>query len=160
MGPDLAPSTMTLREEAERLVALFDGHPPQLVAFLSGQLSVLKQQGQTLLGLCGLTITVTGFSGHNMVRGGVVSVTAMGVGIALILVAAVIALRVLTRLRWVSQDLADSLVDTAEAVIVRRNAQQRALAIAGGLVAAGLAAYLVAVLLAAITAGLVPPGTG
>ena len=140
-------------EEASRLVAAFQGRADLLVPFLSGQLGVLKSQAQMLMGLGGLVVTVTGFSGHNMVRGGLLSTSAMVLGIALVLVAVILTLRVSARLRWVSQDLADDLQQTALAVIQRRDGQARALAWSGGLVAAGLAAYLVAVVLAALALG-------
>lgn len=148
-------------DEATRLVRAFDGRADLLIPFLSGQLSVLKSQAQMLMGLGGLVVTVTGFSGHNMVRGGVASTAAMCLGIALVIVAVVLTLRVSVRLRWVSQDLDDDLVQTARLVITRRDAQARTLALSGGLVAAGLSAYLVAVVLAALAIGAQmgpPPG--
>ena len=117
---------MDTKKEAEQIVALFDGKPAQMVSFLSGQLSVLKHQAQMLMGLCGLTITVTGFSGHHMVRAGPFSAGAMVVGICLILTAIVLTIRTLTKLRWVSQDLGEDLVATAHAVIQRRDHEQRA----------------------------------
>lgn len=140
----------SLRDEARRLAAVFQGQPAQLIGFLSGQLSVVKAQAHMLVGLCGLTITVTGFSGAHMIRAGSLSAWTMVVGIGFILGAAVLCLQVLTRLRWVSQDLADDLVDTTEAVLRRRNEQQERVAVAGGLVTAGLGAYLVAVVAAAV----------
>ena len=36
----------------------------------SGQNSVLKTEAQAILGLCGLGITVTGFSGGNVIKSG------------------------------------------------------------------------------------------
>jgi hypothetical protein len=140
-------------DEARRLAQLFAGQPRDLVALLSGQLSVLKSQAQMLMGLAGLTITVTGFSGHNMVRGGWLPTGAMLGGIACILGAIIITLRAVSHLRWVTQDLDDDLTNTARVVIVRRDGQQHALTIAGALVALGMCGYLVAVVLAALVAG-------
>lgn len=140
-------------EEARRLVAVFHGRPELLVGFLSGQLGVLKSQAQLLMGLGGLVVTVTGFSGHNMVRGGALSTIAMVLGIAQVVVAVVWTLRVTVRLRWVSQDLADDLEKTALAVILRRDQQSESLARSGMLIACGLACYLIAVVLAAVAIG-------
>ena len=140
-----------LRDEARRLAAVFQGQPGPLINFLSGQLSVVKAQAHVLVGLCGLTITVTGFSGAHMIRSGTLAAWTMVVGIAFILVAAVMCLRVLTQLRWVSQDLADDLVDTTEAVLRRRNEQQGRVATAGALVTLGLGSYLFAVAAAAVS---------
>lgn len=140
-------------DEARRLVALFAGRPDALIGFLSAQLGVLKTQSQMLMGLSGLVVTVTGFSGHNMVRGGWPSATAMIVGIALVLVGVGITLRVSARLRWVSHDLEDDFVATALTVIRRRDAHSRLLSVAGGFVGMGLGAYLVSVVLAALATG-------
>jgi hypothetical protein len=139
--------------EAQRLCRLFEGEPTQLVIFLSGQLSVLKSQAQMIMGLSGLIVTVTGFSGHHMVRGGTASTAAMITGIVFVLLGVMITLRTLGKLRWVTQDLSEDLSMTAQAVILRRDAEQSALGRAGVLVGLGLAAYLVAVVLAALHNG-------
>ncbi|MCA9625477.1 MAG: hypothetical protein KC731_40930 [Myxococcales bacterium] len=144
---------MTKRQEAERLARLYEGQGHLLVGFLSGQLGIVKHQAQLLVGLCGLAVTVTGFSGAHMIRAGSLAATSMVVGIALILVGLLLCLRTLGRLHWVSQDLDDDLAVTAERVIARRDRHQRYVTVAGGFVAAGLAAYLVAVVLAALING-------
>ncbi len=139
--------------EARRLVAVFAGRPDALVAFLSGQLGVLKGQAQVLMGLSGLVVTVTGFSGHNMVRGGLPSTIAMIVGIVFVVLAITVTLRVVARLRFVSQDLEDDLEQTTLAVLHRRDTQSRALSYAGVCVTIGLGSYLMAVVLAALAVG-------
>ncbi len=140
-------------EESRRLAALFRDNPVGLLNFLSAQLLVLKTQAQLFTGLSTITITVTGFSGHNMVRGGWASTAAMVVGMGLVLAGIVRTAQTLRHLRWVSQELHDDLAATALAVIRRRDEEQRALGAAGNLVVAGLAAYLLAVVLAAIAVG-------
>lgn len=144
---------MTPSEEAQRVVALFEKRPSDLVTFLSGQLAVLKSQASMLVGLCGLAVTVTGFSGAHMIRAGSVATLSMVVGIALIVVGLLVCLRTLTRLRWVTQDLTDDLVVTATTVITRRNTEQRNLLVSTTFIAGGLVAYLVAVVLAAWLVG-------
>ena len=136
------------RQEAERLAAALP--VPDLLRFLADQLGVVKHQAQLLMGLCGLAITVTGFSGTHMIQGGPLSAGSMVAGIALILVGAVAVLRVLLRVRWVSQDLADEPALTAARVIVHRDRQQRRLGQAGIFVALGLGAYLLSVAMAAM----------
>lgn len=141
------------REEAERLTRLFGDHPAQLVLFLSGQIATVKTYAQVLVGLCGLTVTVTGFSGAHMIRAGSLSAGLMVGGIALVLIGLMLCLRTITRLHWVSEELRDDLVETAIIVIGRRNRQQRALSWAAIFVAAGLASYLAAVSVAALVSG-------
>ncbi|MCX5742485.1 MAG: hypothetical protein NT062_08320 [Proteobacteria bacterium] len=144
---------MDVQEEARRLHALFATRPADLVAHLSHQIGTVKTYAQVLVGLCGLTITVTGFSGAHMIRSGSLAAGLMVTGIALVLIGLVFCIRTITLLRWVSQELRDDLVDTAIAVIQRRNHQQRMLAVAAVFVVAGLASYLGAVTVAALIGG-------
>jgi hypothetical protein len=140
---------MSPEREADELARLFDGRTIELVGFLSGQLAVLKAQAQMYLGIAGVCITVTGFSGHNMVNAGPLSATSMIIGILLILGAIVVTLRVLSTIRWVTQELGGAPAELAARVIGRRNAQQRGLSVAGVLLGVGLFCYLIAVVLAA-----------
>lgn len=144
---------MDVREEARRLHALFAAQPTQLVQFLSGQIATVKTYAQILVGLCGLTVTVTGFSGAHMIRSGSVSAGLMVGGIALVMIGLVVCIRTITALRWVSQELQDDLIETAVVVIERRNRQQHLLSIAAVFVAAGLGCYLAAVSVAALVSG-------
>ena len=146
-----------IRDEAERTRRLFAGQDAQFVLYLASQLATLKTYAQVLVGLCGLTVTVTGFSGAHMIRAGSLSAFLMVGGIALVLVGLVVCLRTLTTLRWVSQELRDDLVDTALIVIQRRDRQQRRLGVAALFVAGGLVLYLAAVSAAAVlTSNLTP----
>jgi hypothetical protein len=140
-------------EEARHLQRLFADQPVQLVQYLSHQIATVKTYAQVLIGLCGLTITVTGFSGAHMIRSGSVAAMLMVVGIALVVVGLVTCIRTITRLHWVSQDLDDDLAHTVAVVLRRRNRQQRALGVAAVFVAGGLAFYLAAVTVAALVAG-------
>jgi hypothetical protein len=144
---------MPVREEARRLHQLHADHPAQLIHHLTSQIATVKTYAQVLVGLCGLTVTVTGFSGAHMIRAGSLSAGLMVGGIALVLVGLALCIRTITLLRWVSQDLRDDLVETATAVIERRNRQQRMLSIAAVFVVAGLACYLGAVTVAALVGG-------
>ena len=137
-------------DEARRLAGLCADDPLELVRLLSGQLAIVKHQAQVMIGLPSVIITVTGFSGAHIVSAGSGPAGLMLLGIALILVAAIQCLRTLTETRWVTQELGDSLIGTAETVILRRNRLQGRLTIAGRFVGGGLAAYLSAVALAAV----------
>lgn len=147
----MVPRQHDPRQEAQRLTKLLAGQPFQLLSFLSGQLAVIKTQAQMLMGLCGLTVTVTGFSGSHMVQAGAISSALMIAGIALTLIAAIECLRTLTETRWVSQELNDSLEETAFVVIERRDRLQHRLSVAGRFVGLGLTAYLGAIAAAAFS---------
>ncbi|MCA9520600.1 MAG: hypothetical protein KC609_06495 [Myxococcales bacterium] len=141
----------SVQNEATRLGRIFQGREEQLITLLANQLSVLKAKATSFLSLCGIAVTVTGFSGAHMIRAGHLSSAALVLGIFLILVAAVLSLRSLMAIRWVTQDLQDDLAQMAAQVIRRRNAQQHVLVLAGRFVAIGLGAYLVSVAIAAFS---------
>lgn len=144
---------METTDESKRLADLFENRPVDLINFLSGQLAVLKSQAQMQLGLCGLAITVTGFSGAHMIRAGALSSWFLVIGVWLILIATVLGLRALGAIRWVTQDLEADLSVTAAKVLARRNAQQGQLAVGSFFVALGLTAYLGSVMIAALNLG-------
>jgi hypothetical protein len=149
----IEPDESQIRDEARRLHQLFADQPAQLVQYLSHQIATVKTYAQILVGLCGLTVTVTGFSGAHMIRAGSLSAGLMVGGIALVVLGLMLCLRTITGLRWVSQELRDDLVETAVVVIHRRNRKQRSLSVAAVFVAAGLVCYLAAVSVAALVTG-------
>jgi hypothetical protein len=70
-----------------------------------------------------------------------------------VMIGLVVCIRTITKLRWVSQELRDDLIETAVVVLERRNRQQRLVSIAALFVAGGLACYLAAVSVAALVSG-------
>jgi hypothetical protein len=144
---------MDVREEARRIHQVFADQPSQLIVYLAGQIATVKTYAQILVGLCGLTITVTGFSGAHMIRSGSLASTLMIAGIGLVIIGLIVCLRTITALRWVSQELRDDLVETAAVVIERRNRQQQAVSTAAMFVAGGIVCYLGAVTVAAVVTG-------
>ena len=144
---------MDVHDEARRLRALFPNRDAELVSLLSSQIATVKTYAQVLVGLCGLTITVTGFSGAHMIRAGSLSALLMVIGIALVLVGLTLCVRTITQLRWVTQDLREDLLETAAIVLARRNHQQRMISFAAVFVISGLACYLAAVVVASLAHG-------
>jgi hypothetical protein len=88
-----------------------------------------------------------------MIRSGSTAAMLMVAGIALVMIGLVVCIRTITKLRWVSQELRDDLIETAVVVLERRNRQQRLVSIAALFVAGGLACYLAAVSVAALVSG-------
>ena len=79
------------REEAERLLA-FCSHPREAYDLLEKQMSVLVMRTQVMLSLCGIVITVTGFSGRAVAETGELARGCMVVGMAAVLGAASVAI--------------------------------------------------------------------
>ncbi len=153
----MVAAPVDVQDEARNLNRLFADQPIALVQYLGHQIATVKTYAQVLIGLCGLTVTVTGFSGAHMIRAGSLAASLMVGGIGLVLIGLITCIRTITRLRWVSQDLRDDLAETAVIVIQRRNRQQRAVSIAAIFVAGGLLCYLAAVTVAALVTGNLSP---
>jgi hypothetical protein len=140
---------MEAAEEARRLHAVFADHPSDLLAHLARQIARVKTYAQVLVGLCGLTLSVTGVAGARMIRAGSLAAMLMVCGIVLVLIGLVLCIRTITTMRWVTQDLRDDLVETARVVIERRDRQQRRLTTAARFVGGGIVLYLAAVVVTA-----------
>lgn len=144
---------MDVQEETTRLRGLYAGRDIELVGLLSGQIVAVKTYAQVLVGLCGLVITVTGFSGAHMIRAGSLSASLMAIGLVLVVIGLALCVRTITVLRWVTQELRDDLAETARVVIQRRNRQQRMVSVAAVFVITGLASYAAAVVVGALAQG-------
>ncbi len=144
---------MEVTEEARRLNELFADSPSELIAYLARQIARVKTYAQVLVGLCGLTLSVTGVAGARMIRAGSLAASLMVGGIVLVLIGLVLCIRTITTMRWVSQDLRDNLVETASVVIERRDHQQRRLTTAARFVGGGIVLYLAAVVVTATSPG-------
>ena len=92
-----------ITRETANLIKVYGEKREALVSILAGQLAVLKQEAQVILGLCGLVITVTGFSGGNVIKAGSVSSAFLVTGIVFVMSAVSLAMYALGHIRWVTQ---------------------------------------------------------
>jgi len=160
VAPPALPSShrpMSAEEEIEveagQIQKYYGEKREALVSLLAGQLGVLKQQAQVILTLCGLVITVTGFSGGNVIKAGSTSSGFLVAGIVCILSSLPIAVATLGQIRWVTQDLEDDTTQFIKTVIRRRDVHRFRLMIAIALLVVGLACYMTAVSIAATVNG-------
>jgi len=153
---------MTPEEEADQLMRLDPGGSTwRLLEFLERQFGVLHNRAQVLLGLSGVVVTVTGFSGriiagtHALAQGLIIS------GLVMTLLAAAVAVRGVLHLQWLTQfplqagDVRQWLV----ACLGYRNRKTRAYRLAILMLLTGLTLYVsaLALMLANPTAGALPP---
>jgi hypothetical protein len=90
------------RREAARMLAL-GGSPRGAFDLLERQLGVLVLRTQVLLSLCGIVITVTGFSGRSIAQTGLFARAAICVGIVTVLASASVLVWGVLRLQWLTQ---------------------------------------------------------
>jgi hypothetical protein len=130
------------QEEADHLLALYDGDAPKIMAILENQLSNLTSRAQTLLQLAGLTITVTGFSGASIARTGQLAAILVVSGLVLVLVAASLSMGGILRIRWITQLAPAPRRDAIISAIVMREAKTRVFGRSLALLIVGLFLYI------------------
>ncbi len=135
---------MSPREEAERLIAFF-GSARAAFDVVEKQMNVLVLRTQVLLSLCGIVITVTGFSGRAIVATGLVARVCVVAGLATVLVAAAVAVGGVFRVTWLTEKLQADERKVLEDVIGLRNRKSLFLKASLSLFIVGFALYVSAV---------------
>ncbi len=135
----------TLSDEAQRILAMCDGNHRAAFELVERQLSVLVLRTQVLLSLCGIVITVTGFSGRAVAQTSDLARACIGSGILVVLAAALTAIGGVLRLRWLTQIIGESAAETVARGIAVRDAKSRSLAVAMVLFGVGFSLYCVAI---------------
>ncbi len=145
---------MDAREEAERILALYRGDPAQALRLMSDQMTVLQSRAQALMGLAGVVVTVTGFSGRIIAGTNAFAQAAIIVGVVLVLASAIWQFARVLQLRWVTLELDREPVEALAAIIARRDRKTAAYRLGGYVFCLGAAFYLLAlsVMLACPTA--------
>ncbi len=90
-------------EEAKYLLGLYDGKLSSCLEFLKQHFNVIQARSQLLLTICTLALTITGFSGPQIVQTNLFARYSMVLGIVFVLAAMLILLLGGLRIRWVSQ---------------------------------------------------------
>jgi hypothetical protein len=139
------------RAEADRLLALHGGDAARSYDVVRQQFMVLQQRSQLLLTLATITLTITGFSGPKMVQSGAFARWSMSIGLALVLGAVLLLLSGL-RVKWLSQFDAGSPAATLAEAIAYRDRKTERFQAEIALLAAGIAAYVSAVIAYLISA--------
>lgn len=142
MSEGRARRAKTPEEEADHLIALYEGDAGKIMGVLHGQLTNLTGRAQMLLQLAGLTITVTGFSGANIARSGKLAAVLVVSGLVTVLVAASLSMGGILRIRWLTQLAPTSLRETIIHAIDMRDSKTRVFGRSLALLIVGLALYI------------------
>jgi len=139
------PRELAARDEATKILRLTNGDVLKAFQMVQGQLGVLVLRTQVLLSLCGIVITVTGFSGRAIASTSTMARLCIAAGIFVVLAAAATAIWGVLRLRWITQELRDDPLDTITAVLLVRMRKSRFLGVALALFVSGFALYVSAI---------------
>ena len=129
-------------EEADHLLQLYGNDAPQILSILQAQFMSVASRAQMLLQLAGLTITVTGFSGHNIARSGKLAAILVVSGLVVVLLAASHSLGGILRIRWMTQLAPCSPREAVIAAIRLRDDKTRVFSRSLALLIVGLALYI------------------
>lgn len=138
---------MAVPSEVQRILALTKGDPAKAFELAQSQLSVLVLRTQVMLSLCGIVITVTGFSGRAIAQTSELARTLVSAGILIVLAAAGMAIGGVLRLRWLTQELTDDPEQTLTRMLNIRDEKARFLGAALLLFLFGFSCYCVAIAL-------------
>jgi len=113
--------TIPPKEEVERIFSIYHNKPEMLVELFNGQMRFLSQSCQAVVSLCGLGLTVTGFSGGVIIKAGSLSAALLVGGIIFMVLSAGTALASLALFKWVTEWLHPDLRVVARSCIRDRN---------------------------------------
>ena len=148
-----ARESLSLDEEARLLLSLCKGDELRAFNMVQGQLGVLVLRTQVMLSLSGIVITVTGFSGRAIAQTGVIARASIAAGLFVVLMAAVVAIGGVLRLRWLTQILDEDPLVTLTRALAIREQKGRYLSIAQALFVVGFGLYCFAIAQLLMTAG-------
>jgi hypothetical protein len=132
-------------DEARRILTLTRSDTFAAFQVLERQLAVVMLRTQVLLSLCGIVITVTGFSGRAIAQTSLLARLSITGGIVVVLAAAAVAIVGVLRLKWMTQTLADDPLATLVNAIEIRERKTRYLGVAQLLFVCGFALYCTAI---------------
>jgi hypothetical protein len=137
--------SLSTRDEAARILELADGNHFQAFQVVERQLGVVVLRTQVLLSLCGIVITVTGFSGRAIAQTGTFARLSISLGIVVVLIAAATAIMGVLRVKWLTQITSDQALATIENAIGVREKKARYLAASLILFTLGFSLYVAAI---------------
>lgn len=146
-------NNITPEQESEKILELTGGDLCSSLELLDKQVSTIHTRAQVLMSLCGVVITVTGFSGRIIAGTSLVSQISIIIGLAVVLISAIYLYAKVMRIRWFTTELETDSKKCLARIITRRNAKTKAYTIGGFILCCGFILYCVAVALMLLNPG-------
>ena len=131
--------------ERERIKEIWRGDGADIMAVLERQFGVLHNRAQVLLGLCGIVISATGFSGRIVAGTNRLAQGLIVAGVGAVLAAAAFAGWGVLHLRWLTQQPGAALDDWLDAALAYRDRKTACYRVALAVLLLGLAGYVAAI---------------
>lgn len=137
--------TVPRHVEAERLLAIYRDAPDRIMEALERQFTILHNRAQVLLTLCGVVVTITGFSGRLIAGTNRTAQVLVVAGLSLTLLSAVVVVWGVLHLRWLTQQQGELVKPWLMTCLAYRDRKTRAYRWGIALLLLGLALYVAAV---------------
>ncbi|MFT5423848.1 MAG: hypothetical protein ACI89L_001639 [Phycisphaerales bacterium] len=135
------------KSEIDHMISLFGTDAKGLYAVLEKQFSVLMTRAQVLMGLCGVVITTTGFSGRIIAGTSDLAQWLIISGISLTLAAAAVVVFGVLPLKWLTQQPGNTTDEWLAESLRYRDSKLRHYRVGVVLMLAGLTLYVAAIAL-------------
>jgi hypothetical protein len=137
---------LTRAEESARILRAYgDAGFPDIMAMLERQFTVLHNRAQVLIGLCGIIISTTGFSGRLIAGTNVFAQGLVIAGVALVLLAAAVVCWGVLHLRWLTMQTGRTTAEWLDTTLRYRDTKTSAYRVGLMLMLLGLALYAAAI---------------
>jgi hypothetical protein len=138
---------LTPSEELVWLKTIYgEAQPDRLYGVLTDSFNVLQSRAQMLLSLITLTLTITGFSGPKIAESSGLARYSIAIGLAFVLISALILMAGPLRLNWCTRTKSGSLDLSLIRLIEQRNLRTRRYHLASLALVIGLVGYVTSVI--------------
>jgi hypothetical protein len=110
-----------IEKETNEILKFFEGNKLNIQRTLENQFAVIYQRSQILLSLCGIVISVTGFSGKTIATTNMFSRMVLITGLAFVLIAGAITIWGIINIKWITQFHQEDLHSLIMNVLKNRN---------------------------------------
>jgi hypothetical protein len=134
-----------IEEETIAIIKFFDADKINIQRALENQFSVIYQRSQILLSLCGIVISVTGFSGKTIATTNLISRILLITGLAFVLISGAITIWGIISIRWITQFHEEDLNNLVRNVLRNRNLKTFYFRLAIIFLIVGLTLYVISI---------------
>jgi hypothetical protein len=132
-------------DETREIINFFNGDKVNIQRTLENQFSVIYQRSQILLSLCGIIISVTGFSGKSIVVTSLASRILLITGLFFVLLSGILSIWGVIRFKWITQWHEENIYNMVKNILMRRERKTLFFHISIILLLIGLTLYVLSI---------------
>ncbi len=142
----MPPKTVTRNEEIDRIVQMYgEGAPEKMMEMMERQFLILHHRSQVALGLAGIVVTTTGFSGRIIAGTNALAQILIVMGVSLTMFSALLVVLGVLHLRWLTQQPGNLIRPWLETCLAYRDRKTRFYRAGIILLILGIALYVAAI---------------